>query len=123
MVRKPSPEDKLLQSSAEFVAGWRPPEENWGNWQLSEDTLELRCRPYGGGGSYPVDLEQFTSSAEVLDTIMQVAGKRWATDACLAGLVRALNDLLHPQAHLCSGGRDKRLTPAQLRRLLREGTP
>src|SRR5262245_48818977 len=33
----------------------------------------------------------------------------WADDACLAGLVRAIDDLLQPQAYLCSMGADRRL--------------
>lgn len=44
------------------------------------------------------------SSAETLDWICQVAGKRWADDI-LARLVRALDDVLRPQARLCSFGR------------------
>lgn len=75
---------------------------------------------------YEVDLYRCTSSAEVLDWIIQIAGKEWASaehggddsehnpdgwtdDAILAGLVRALDDVLHPQAHLCSFGTSKRL--------------
>jgi hypothetical protein len=65
------------------------------------------------------DVERFTSSAAVLDAIMQVAGKSWADDARLAGLVHALDDILHPQANLCSGGGDKRITRTQIKALMR----
>jgi hypothetical protein len=75
-----------------------------------------------GGGTYPIDLERFTRSTEMLDMIMQVAGKSWATDKCLAGLVHALDHLLHPQAYLCSGGTDKRLTAGQIRRIVANGS-
>jgi hypothetical protein len=55
----------------------------------------------------------------VLDTTMQVAGKGWVTNACLAGLVRALDDILHPQSTLCSCGTNKRLTETQIRAWVR----
>jgi hypothetical protein len=82
---------------------------SWGGWQLyanGEITWSRR---------YPVDLERLTTSAEVLDLICQVANKRWANDACVAGLVHLLNDLLHPQAYLCSGGSDRRLSGDEIR--------
>ena len=88
--------------------------KSWNKWHLTKG-LELHYPAYSGG-SYPIDIERFTSSAAVLDMIMQVAKKAWATDA---GLVRALDDLLQPQGTLCSGGTDKRLTSAQIRRKLK----
>jgi hypothetical protein len=65
--------------------------------------------------AYQIDPEHCCSSAQVLDWIMQIAGKPWATDACLAGLVRALDDILRPQDTLCSWGDDTELTVAQVR--------
>jgi hypothetical protein len=67
--------------------------------------------------AYPIDLETLTSSAEVLDMICQVAMKEWATAGCISGLVRAINDLLQPQAHLCSMGADQRLRGDEIVRL------
>jgi hypothetical protein len=92
-------------------------EKQWNGWRL-ESSLELVYPAYPGGGVYPVDIERLTSSSQMLDIIMQVAGKSWATDECLAGLVRALDHIFQPQANLCSGGSDKRLTAAQIRRLV-----
>jgi hypothetical protein len=109
----------MLTKFSDIPYGPMVDQENWGGWQLDKKALELSYPAYPGGGTYPVDLERFTSSAEVLNTIIQVAGKRWATDTCLAGLVHALDDLLQPQAMLCSGGGDKRFTPAKLRRFLK----
>jgi hypothetical protein len=112
---------KLLLTSAEFVRASdvviRPRSSDWGGWR--REGLELVYPAYCGGGVYPIDLERFTSSAEMLDIIMQVGKKDWATDACLAGLVRALNDLLQPQGTLCSCGADKTLTTAQIRKLVK----
>lgn len=50
----------------------------------------------------------------MLDWICQVAGQRWADDVTLAGLARALNDVLRPQATSCSVGEPKRLSENQL---------
>jgi hypothetical protein len=97
---------------------------DWGPWRLDPETRVLYpVWPY----RYEVDLDACTTSAEVLDWIIQVAQKGWASaehggngpehnpdgwtdDAILAGLVRALDDVLHPQANLCSFGASKRLS-------------
>jgi hypothetical protein len=89
----------------------------WGPWLLRGCDLH---RPYfDGPQTYYVDLEDCTSSARVLDVIAQVAGKTWADDATLAGLVRALDDLLRPQAHLCPSGAPRTITAARVRQLVR----
>jgi hypothetical protein len=56
----------------------------------------------------------------VLDWIIQVAEKTWADDATVAGLVRALDDVLHPQAHLCSMGASKTLDRRKIRALIHQ---
>ncbi len=53
---------------------------------------------------YYIVLDRCRTSAEVLDWISQVMQKTWATDAILAGLVRALDEVLQLQPNLCSGG-------------------
>jgi hypothetical protein len=64
-------------------------ESEWNGWRLKGTRLSYRPfldRMY----VYPIDLECLcTTSAQMLDTIMQVAGKTWATDTCLAGLAAA----------------------------------
>src|SRR6266487_1772983 len=102
----------------EFLAEPDEPSD-WGPWRLKTSTRELSVR-VGKQHSYEVDLDDCTTSAQVLDWMMQVAGKSWADDATIAGLVRALDDVLRPQANLCSGGRSKELTGAAIRRLVRE---
>jgi hypothetical protein len=89
--------------------GWRL--EDWGKGVLGG--WHLVYPAYAGGG-YPIDIERFTTSAEMLDLVMQVARKGWATDVCLAGLVRALNDILQPQANLCTCGTDKTMTRKEI---------
>ena len=89
---------------------------DWGGWRLKG--LELTYPAYPGGG-YPIDLERFTTSAAMLNMIAQVARKEWATDKCLAGLVRALDDLLRPQATLCRSD----ISTNQIRKLVKTAPP
>jgi hypothetical protein len=86
----------------------------WGPWKLDPDRFVLDRAP-DSVNSYPIDLLSCQDSDEVLDWICQVACQRWADDATLAGLARALNDVLDPQATLCSVGEPKRISENQLR--------
>ena len=95
-----------------------PPKKKYGPWLFIRNnfTLLLERRPW-----YEIDLEQFKTSAHMLDTIMQVAGKPWATPHVIGQLVLALDDLFDPQACLCSHGWHKKINPtAVLKRRLKE---
>lgn len=97
-------------------------QSDWGGWYLDVfiDDWSLRLNfPHSGHLRYEIELERCCTSAEVLDHVMQVANKRWATDEIVAGLVRALNEVLHPQAKLCSFGNDRHLSVTQVRELAR----
>jgi hypothetical protein len=94
-------------------------QRQWGPWKLDKRSGTLSYEFAGGGAPYWIDLPDCISSAVVLDAICQIAGKKWATDDIVAGLARALNDILEPQANLCSGGNDKRLTRPVLAKALR----
>ena len=72
-------------------------ESRWNGWRL--EGIELVYPAYIGG-VYPIDLERCDRSSEVLDWIAQIAGKDWATDECLAGLIHALDDILPPLQRL-----------------------
>lgn len=96
----------------------RGEDSDWGGWV--QDGMELSYPAYSGG-VYPIDLRRFTTSTEMLDMIMQVASKTWATDACIAGLVRALGYLLQPQGTLCNG-EHKRLTTKQVENMVKTGS-
>jgi hypothetical protein len=113
-----SDDDLIVVNAADIEICSRYDESRWNGWRLEGD-LCLVYPAYPGSHVYPIDLEGLTSSAEMLDMIIQVAGKNWATDECIAGLVHALDHILDPQAHLCSGGQSKRLTPARIRKLAR----
>lgn len=93
----------------------------WGSWRLSghhlihdNDPDTVTAPPLTLG----YDLLDCTSSAEVLDMISHFAHKSWATDEILAGLVRAVDDILQPQHHLCPSGQDRRITPSDIQRMI-----
>jgi hypothetical protein len=90
---------------------------NWGGWLFveTENTLFYPIHGPVERGGYVIDLERFTSPAPMLDMIVQVAKKTWTSDACVAGLVWALQDLFEPQETLCGNGSHLRMTLAQLR--------
>lgn len=88
---------------------------DWGPWRLNASTYVLELP-----GRYEVDLERCLDSAEVLDYLAQVAGKRWATPPVIAGLVVALDDVLKLQAHLCSFGVNTKITADAVRRRVRQ---
>jgi hypothetical protein len=96
----------------------------WGSWRLNADVFTLELFDDAGHWRYEVDLERCESNSAVLDWIIQVAGKAWANAACLAGLVHALDDVLDPQATLCSwrtlGDKTKSLTRREIRALVRD---
>lgn len=94
-------------------------------WVLDPDTYVLRIEGVrrsvfdSPGDGYEVDLEECLTSAQVLDWIMQVAQKTWATDSIVAALIRGLDEVLNPQAFLCSFGRSQTLTKAKVRGLVK----
>ena len=75
---------------------------------------------------YCFNLERIQTSAQMLDLIMQIASKTWATPQILGLLVIALNEAFSPQSCLCSFGRNLQMPKQaiqkhierQLRRLI-----
>jgi hypothetical protein len=94
-----------------------PVPSDWGPWRFDRERYVLYSTD---ARYYEIGLEDFTTSAEVLDTIAQISHKSWAGNASVGGLVQAIDDLLHLQRNLCSSGKSKRLTPAKIRRLADE---
>lgn len=99
----------------------------WGPWRLSNYGRFLEYRPDGSvqdSALYrQLDLYPCTTAAEVLDTSFHEASAAAAAtdDAYLAGVIRALDDLLHPMANLCSGGKPRTLSRAALVEILARG--
>ena len=83
------------------------PRRDWGGWRYESGTAVLALYDEAGRFLYEVDLERCDTSAALLDWIIQVSGKIFATDRVVAGLIRALDDLLNPQATLCSFGYER----------------
>lgn len=73
-------------------------------------TLTWKGDPY----EYEIDLETCTSSAEVLDWIVQVAHKTWVGKEDLADLIAAFDALFQLQAHFCSSGIEQNPNPVAL---------
>lgn len=81
----------------------------WGRWTYDERALVLCYHDDAGRWLYEIDLERIRDGAELLDWVAQVAGKRWASEADLGHLVRALGELADGiQAHFCGLGVNRR---------------
>jgi len=80
-----------------------------GDWVYDPTTLTVQ---YGQWREeYELDLEKCSTSPEMLDWIFQFASKSWATNQAIGDLVTMLNQLLRPQATLCSSGTGRRPLP------------
>ena len=62
---------------------------------------------YGQGIVYQIDLEQCHTTGKVLDFIIQVGKKTWATPEILAGLVMQLEAYLDLQGNFCGSGENR----------------
>ena len=56
---------------------------------------------------YEIDLERMNSSGEVLDMIVQIASKTWATNEMIGELVKKLDNILNIQGNICTFGSNK----------------
>lgn len=84
-----------------------PTGTQWGAWTLHANyTLTHSV-------GYEIDLEQFDTSAEMLDTIFQVTQKTWCTAQDAKDFLEAIRDLFNPQATLCSFGVDRKFNASR----------
>jgi hypothetical protein len=81
-----------------------------GPWKIDPKTLVIE---HDGAKHYGVDMEEMTDSAGTLDWIMQLAKKTWISAADLGILVRLIDQVLEPQAGMCSMGVDGTIDPVQ----------
>jgi hypothetical protein len=72
----------------------------YGPWTFNRKNLTLTHE-----NGYEIDVETWTTSAQVLDWIFQIHAKGWE-DAAPA-LLDAMEDIIDPQANLCSFGQEK----------------
>ena len=79
--------------------------KEWHGWVLEqEDGPASQVLIYPPAGDYWVPVGQLKTSAQVLDWIVQISQKTWATAPVLSGLVLALDALLNLQANFCGSG-------------------
>jgi hypothetical protein len=76
---------------------------DWGGWRFERHVFADIDRPAsalilsfdaGERGLHSVDVKDLVAAETIVWFIMYVRAQEWANDACLAGLVRALSDLL-----------------------------
>lgn len=83
----------------------------WGQWRYDPNTYTLTHRNW-----YPVDLLSKDTPAKILDLIFQINTKKsdnWDSN-CVNDLVKAINDIFHPQANCCSCGKNMKFNPKKL---------
>jgi hypothetical protein len=88
----------------------------WRPWSLDTETYTLHKITHEEIADYPVDLERCLNSADVLDWILQIDGGE--NDQVTLGFVRAIDDLLAPQRHLCSFGKSTTLSVRKMHDLV-----
>ncbi|MGB7307869.1 MAG: hypothetical protein WBC67_02280 [Candidatus Acidiferrales bacterium] len=82
--------------------------DKWGDWEY-DAKYHVLALDDADGNHYEINILDFGTSAGVLDWIFQVAGKTWVKPVQLGNLIKAIDDLVEPQANLCSGGHSKTL--------------
>jgi hypothetical protein len=75
----------------------------WGDWELDKEALVLRHKEI----LYEIYLDECNSCAQILDWIIQVSQKTWATNDVIGELVRGLDDILDIQGNFCGGGQSR----------------
>lgn len=85
---------------------------SWGIWTIRKSSLslDLTSRQH----SYQIRLDEINDSAAMLDWIFQLLMKSWFTDQMLGDLLRAFEDIYHPQATLCGQGIGKTINALAL---------
>ncbi len=88
-------------------------------WELDRRQLTLTGRGTDDMPWYEIDLDRCRDSAEVLDWIVQVSKKTWASWEVIAKLVLVLDQVLDLQGAYCSCGVDQgRKVCEDIRRLI-----
>jgi hypothetical protein len=90
----------------------------WGRWIFDAERLCLVCdgnptvlgpdySRYIAFIGYEADLERMRTSAAVLDFVFQIRGSIRGVNGGVRDFINAIDDLLRPQASLCSCGTNK----------------
>jgi len=84
--------------------------DTWGPFKFNTKnfTLEFhRSSNHRDYNPYYIDLERCIDSSHMLDALFQMGNKVWLSTVNRGQLLEAVQDIMEPQAWLCSGGRDK----------------
>ena len=96
-----NPQEVWTVSEMEAEASRRQALRAWGRWRYKASTQELVFDRW----KYFADVERMRkSSAECLDTVMQVFGKTWCSPQDFHDFMTGVRTLVNPQATLCSFG-------------------
>ena len=82
----------------------------WGYWKYSK-TGYLNYKNF-----YTIDLKTKNSNSKLLDLIFQINTKNQQSwdEHCVSDLIKALNEILYPQANCCSSGVNKKFSAIEL---------
>ena len=94
---------KVLDVLDRFLS--KPLPERWGNWKLDR---ARRAIYYDGSPEHWFPLTQMNNSTEVLDWVVQLHEKKWATPEDIGNLVAALDDIFDLQNNMCGCGIEHR---------------
>jgi hypothetical protein len=83
------------------------------HWELVDDRY-LTYSPM----DYQIDLYECVEPSEILDWIVQIKKKVWASDSVLAELVRAFDFFLRLQEHFCPGGKNRPQPATKIKHLI-----
>ena len=87
--------------------------DSWGAWRFDAERLTLNYIDEQRGDLYEIYLDEMSSSSHMLDWIMQIQSKTWASAKDIGDLVQALADLFDPQSTLCSMGSSKQINAGE----------
>jgi len=89
-------------------------DDRWHGWELC--SLKPAVLGYDG---YWLDLtDHMQTPAKALDITFQIQGKGWTDDGThVTGFMQAIEDIINPQATLCSLGRGRRLSRSRIQQL------
>lgn len=78
--------------------------KRWGNWVVFVGSYN--CIEHEPSG-YWIGFNRLNTCAEIMDWLFQLRQKTWFTSQDASDFLTLIDDVLHPQATLCSFGQDR----------------
>jgi len=91
----------------------------WNGWELDNSFPGFPYLTRSGlipAADYPIGLDRARTCAGALDSLIHASKYCDGDDAALAGLVRAMDDVMNLQSSMCSFGRPRRMPSRELAR-------